>query len=289
MLRRGLVVDDRMPPPGFAPEVAAYYAAGGELNRLDAGRGALERVRTQELLARHLPPPPAVVLDVGGAAGVYACWLAALGYAVHLIDPVPLHVEQARGASASQPGAPLASIALGDARDLAWPDGSVDAVMLLGPLYHLPDPDDRRRALAESRRVLRPGGAMFAAAISRFAPLLDGLRRGFLDDAVYGRIVERGLIDGQHRNEPGRDYFTTAYLHLPDELAAEVRGAGFELVELVGLEGPGGNLPPDELDRWWGDPTRRERLLAATRLVEQAPALVGASSHLLAVGRRPAD
>ena len=93
----------------------------------------MEFLRTQKLLADVLPPEPAVVLDVGGAAGAHAEPLAALGYEVHLIDPVPLHVEQARGV----PG--LASVAVGDARALDWSDASVDAVLLLGPLYHLTD------------------------------------------------------------------------------------------------------------------------------------------------------
>jgi 2-polyprenyl-3-methyl-5-hydroxy-6-metoxy-1,4-benzoquinol methylase len=73
-------------------EILAYYARGQEDERLDQDTGQLERFRTQELLLRHLPAPPAVVLDVGGGTGQYATWLAARGYTVHLVDPVPLHV-----------------------------------------------------------------------------------------------------------------------------------------------------------------------------------------------------
>src|SRR5919106_3134129 len=98
------------------PEIAAHYASVSEQQRL--GPSSLERVRTWELLGRHLPPAPAVVLDVGGAAGVYALPLAALGYEVHLVDPVALHVEQALRASAGQPATPLASATVGDARHL---------------------------------------------------------------------------------------------------------------------------------------------------------------------------
>ena len=61
------------------PEIAGHYAAVPERERL-ADPGNLERVRTWELLTRYLPDPPAVVLDVGGAAGVYALPLAARGY-----------------------------------------------------------------------------------------------------------------------------------------------------------------------------------------------------------------
>src|SRR5713101_7466630 len=79
-------------------EILAYYNQGAEAERLAHGAGRLELARTQELLRRYLPPAPAVVYDVGGGSGAYACWLARRGYAVHLLDAVPLHVAQARDA-----------------------------------------------------------------------------------------------------------------------------------------------------------------------------------------------
>src|SRR5262249_25669759 len=99
-----------------ADEVAAYYAQGLERDRLDTGAGALELARTQLLLQRHLTAPPAVVADVGGGPGRYAVWLAERGYRVHLVDPVPLHVEQARAAARGRPGATPASAEVGGAR-----------------------------------------------------------------------------------------------------------------------------------------------------------------------------
>ena len=77
-------------------EIVDHYSSYDESKRLRGDIGPLERVRTQELMRRALPPAPAVVLDVGGATGVYALWLAGLGYQVHLVDIVPHHVEQAR-------------------------------------------------------------------------------------------------------------------------------------------------------------------------------------------------
>jgi ubiquinone/menaquinone biosynthesis C-methylase UbiE len=151
-------------------EILAHYQEGAEQERLlRGGAGRLEYLRTRELLARYLPLAPATVLDVGGGAGVYALPLAREGYSVHLIDAVPLHVEQAREASNLQRDSPLAGAQEGDARRLAWDDESVDAVLLLGPLYHLTSRDDRLRALREAFRVVRPGGVVAAAAISRFA------------------------------------------------------------------------------------------------------------------------
>ncbi|MDL4821996.1 methyltransferase domain-containing protein [Actinomadura opuntiae] len=76
-------------------EVLRYYERGEEDRRLREGDGRLELWRTQDVLRRVLPAPPARVLDVGGGPGVHAEWLAADGHAVELVDPVPLHVEQA--------------------------------------------------------------------------------------------------------------------------------------------------------------------------------------------------
>jgi 2-polyprenyl-3-methyl-5-hydroxy-6-metoxy-1,4-benzoquinol methylase len=92
------------------PEARAHYEEdASERDRLTQGHGVLEFLRTQELLARHLPVPPARILDVGGAAGIHALPLAQQGYEVDLIDPVELHVRQARDASAVAP-APLRSV-----------------------------------------------------------------------------------------------------------------------------------------------------------------------------------
>ena len=83
-----------MSTPPLPPEILAYYAAAREAERLSLGHGPLEAERTRELLLRHLPPAPGVVLDVGGGPGAYACWLAGCGYGVHLVDSAPLHVER---------------------------------------------------------------------------------------------------------------------------------------------------------------------------------------------------
>jgi len=262
-------------------EIRAFYDRGEEQERLSAGGDTIELMRTRELLLLYLPPPPATELDVGGGAGVYAAWLAQRGYRVHLVDPVPLHVEQARAAAAAQPEAPFTA-AIGDARRLNEADASTDAVLFLGPLYHLTEREDRLAALREARRVLRPGGRLLAAGISRFASLLDGLCAGWLDTPSFANIVAQDLRDGQHRNpEHHPAWFTTAFFHHPDELAAEVRGPGLILEALLGIEGPGWLL-----DAGWEDRTRRGAILYAARAVEREPSLLGLSAHLLAVGRR---
>jgi ubiquinone/menaquinone biosynthesis C-methylase UbiE len=245
----------RQPVTVLDPAIESHYGTGYERARLfPGGRPSLEYVRSVELLDRLLPRPPARLLDVGGGPGTYAAPLARRGYRVHLVDPVPLHVEQARQAAGAGPAAGFTA-ALGDARKLAEPDRSQDAVLLFGPLYHLTGAADRRKALAEAGRVLRPGGRLLAMAVSRFASLLDGLYRGWLGDPVFRPIVDQDLADGQHRNpDPvGRpEFFTTAYFHTPDGLAAEIEKAGFTGVTVYGVEGPGWPLRQD-----WDDPQRQ--------------------------------
>jgi len=276
----------QQPEPQFDPAIAEYYHQAPEEHRLDQGPSLLELLRTRELIERYAGRSPATVLDVGGAAGVYALWLADAGYTLHLIDAVPRLVAEAQQRSAAQ-ARPLASCRVGDARALDFPDQSAGIVLLLGPLYHLTEAADRARALREARRVLKPGGRLFAAVISRWASALDGLSRDLLQDPRFAAIVERDLREGQHRNPTERmDYFTTAYFHRPEELAAEVRAAGLVLDGLYGLEGPGWLLS-DVAERL-ADPRRRADLLQVLRQLESEPSMLGVSAHLLAVARAPA-
>lgn len=266
-------------------QVIRYYSEADEASRLSSGWFQLEQARTRELILRHLPPAPATIIDAGGGAGVYACWLAACGYQVHLIDPVAKHVEQARAASAQQPEHPLASAEVGDARHFPHADGSADAVLLLGPLYHLVEKEDRLACLREAHRVLRPGGLLWGAGVSHFASLLDSLTHGFFDDPQFAPILERDLENGQHRNPTSNPlYFTDAYFHRPGELSREFLAAGFRVLEVLAIEGPG--WLARDFDRLWNDPQQRERLLAAVRKVEREPSVLGASAHVMAIGRQ---
>jgi len=273
------------PAKGFDRVIADYYERAPEEARLEQGPFQLEEARTRDLIERYAPPPPATVVDVGGAAGAYALWLAEAGYAVHLLDAVPRLVAEAQARSAAAKR-PLVSCRVGDARALDVPAETADIVLLLGPLYHLTDAGDRARSLQEAARVLRPGGRLFAAAISRWASALDGLARDVLQDPRFALIVEQDLRDGQHRNPTERlDYFTTAYFHRPEELAAEVRAAGLALDGVYGLEGPGWILP-DVAERM-ADAYRRASLLRVARMMETEPSVLGSSAHLLAVAQRP--
>jgi ubiquinone/menaquinone biosynthesis C-methylase UbiE len=246
------------------------YDEGQRLLRTGHGRLELERMR--ELFLRYLPPPPALVLDVGGGTGIHASWLAERGYRVHLIDPVQRHVT-----AAAQYGTFQAT--LGDARDLPGASATVDAVLLLGPMYHLTTTADRRSALAEAIRVLRPAGVIMVAAISRYMALLDWGAAGQLTQEIAARL-RPVIATGDHDPTLG---FTAVHFHLPDELRHEVEDAGVHDVQVLGIEGPlwtavdaGGSS--DELF---------EGALLAARMTETETSLLGANPHLLAVGTAP--
>jgi ubiquinone/menaquinone biosynthesis C-methylase UbiE len=271
----------------LSPDILAYYQQAPEHERLHTGLSQLEFLRTKEIIGRRIKPPPAIVVDVGGGPGPYATWLAGLGYEVHLVDPVPELVAHASSLRSNH-GRSIASCTVGDARALDRGDRSADVVLLLGPLYHLVDADERLRALQEAYRVLAPGGMLFAAGISRFASALDGLRRDLFADPAFARMVERDLENGIHQNSTGRlDYFTTAYFHRPEELKSEVSAAGFSMVSVLGIEGPGCLF--GDFDARWSDARRREDLLRVARALEAEPSIQGVSDHLLAVARRPND
>jgi SAM-dependent methyltransferase len=270
--------------PKLPVEVTRYYQEVPEEGRLSAGASQLEFTRTKEIVLRYLPPPPATILDVGGAAGAYALWLAEQKYRVHLVDASPRLVQEARRRSEASPNR-LATCQVGDARQLAFDEGIADGVLLLGPMYHLTETEERWRALREVHRTLRPGGVMFAAAISRYASALDGVARDLFADPAFAAIVRRDLEHGQHRNETDNwDYFTTAYFHRPDELRAEIASAGFDCQGVFGLEGPGWVL--SDFDQRWADPRKREDLLRVARALESEAPVVGLSAHLLAVGTK---
>ena len=181
---------------------------------------------------------------------------------------MPKHVQQAQSR-----GVPAH---LGDARQLPVADESVDSVLLLGPLYHLPEPDDRAQALAEALRVLRPGGVTVVAALSRWGRVVVRAAAGELHDPTWH---EHTLATMRHgRVHHGNTWDTVAYLHDVHELNAELQAAGLRNVHVVGVEGPIGA---------WArrDPTLNAHALEIAQAAETA--MAEASIHLLAYGLKP--
>ena len=263
-------------------DVVQHYESIAEEDRIAEGFNQLELLRTQEILSQYLPAAPARIIDVGGATGVHARWLAAAGFRVHIVDVTPRHVAKAKedltrlGVTAE----------IGDARRLPAETASYDVALMLGPLYHLPARADRLAALEEARRVVRPGGLVAVAAINRFASLFDGLTREFLFDPEFQEIVTRDLADGHHENpKKRRHWFTTAYFHLATDLRKEAEEAGLFVDGVFGVEGLAGWLP--HLASRWETEHGRRTILDAARAIENEPTLMGLSAHLLLVAWAP--
>ena len=258
----------------------AYYDRGDELDRLTTGSGEVEFERTKEIILRHLPAAPAIVADIGGGPGRYALWLAGLGYRVLHRDLMPLHVGQLRQAAAGEPGI---DSAVADARDLDLGDRSADAVLLLGPLYHLERRPDRLRALAEARRVARRGGPVFAAAISRWAARLDGILLQRLYQEIPHAEAWIAALERTGRMPPLHPGSFCGYAHRPGQLRSELTASGFQVIDLVSVEGPAALL--EDLATRMSDPVDRRVVLETARSLERVPELLGVGPHLLATAR----
>ena len=216
--------------------IRSYYASFDEWGRLDAAEGALEFQRACALLRRHLPSGSRV-LDLGGGPGRYAAALAAEGHRVVLADLSPELLETARK-KLGELGVldRIESIDAVNATDLdRYDEGQFDAVVAFGPFYHLLEPAERSRAAAEIRRVLRDGGLVFAAFISRASGVMGLLDRAADRPEQAGPATLReAATTGRFRNE-STSGFQEGYYPLPDEVAAEFRMQCFVPVETVSL------------------------------------------------------
>jgi len=217
-------------------EVRSYYDRRPQQEWQRLVRQRLEYAVTLRAL-RDTLPATARVLDAGGGPGRYAVALAAAGHAVTLLDLSPRLLQLARD-HAAQRKVHLAGIGEGSATDLCrFDDASFEAVLLLGPLYHLPELEDRLLALREARRVLVPDGVLVVAFVSRYAPLRQ-LAQSDPESLLrlaerYEALLERGVLPGaDERDEPVQGYYAR-----PDEIAPLMERAGFETPRLLAVEG----------------------------------------------------
>ena len=180
----------------------------------------------------------------------------------------------------------LGSVGVGNAGSLPLKDEFADLILLMGPLYHLTDQDDRLKALHECGRVVKNGGRVLCTAISRFASMLAGFRFNRFDDPEFEAMVDRDLRDGQHRNPvQGSKHLSTAFLHKPNELRREIERSGLACEKILGVESPIALI--GQLEGWIQEKGRMYQLaIKYARLVEAEENLLGASFHLLVIGRR---
>ena len=262
-------------------EVYDFYNNGAEIDRLDRGLGIVEYFRSKEIISRHLRHNM-TIYDIGGGVGKYSQWLSDLGHNVTLIELAPNAVEYAK--ANMTPNAPY-SAEVGDARKLNKPDNSTDAVLLMGPLYHLQNKEDRMLALSEAYRVLKKGGILITTGISKFSSTtwalsVYGNGNSFIDDDIYMNMLKRELSTGDHiRPKEYPFIIANAYFHTIDSLKDEVAAAGFSVTESCAVEGCIWFTP--KLDEKWADHDSRNRLLDIIHATEHEETLMGISPHIM--------
>jgi SAM-dependent methyltransferase len=272
--------------------VRAYYASFGEREwqRLtNPDDGAVEFALTKQFLARYLPLSGRI-LDLGGGPGRYTIWLAERGYQVVLADLSPdlLAIGRTQIAAAGI-NQQVEAIVEADACDLSrWPDASFDAVVCLGPFYHLPDPTDRARAAQELARVLRPSGIVVVALMPRYTLLrrtlaLSDERQRLTDPHWRARLLQHGVFEN---DVPGR--FTHGYGAQPAEIEPFFAQYGLQMLTLAASEGVAGGIQAEVTTLLAADSDLRD--IALDILVQTAtdPSILGMASHLLYIGQRVA-
>ena len=264
--------------------ILTYYASGIEKDRLQKEYFRLEGVRTKEIISRYLTGDQLNILDVGGGTGYYAFWLQSLGHHVTLVDLSANNISWAKEYAVDR-NISLDGYEIGDATSLRFQDSQFDLVLLLGPLYHLINRVDRVKAIREAGRILKPGGMMIAAVISRYASFIDGLRRHLIADPQFVSILKQDLETGIHLNDTDNsEYFTTSFFHTPAEIESEVMESQLNFEKCIAVESLGWLL--DHVLQT-SDETHIGLILSLIRQVEENKDLMASSPHILAIARKP--
>ena len=267
-------------------EIYDFYNNGAEIGRLERGLGIVEFHRTKEILSRYIDGGK-VIYDIGGGIGMYAAWLAKKGNEVHLIELAENAVEYAK-ANMMKDCHFIAET--GNALQINLPDKSADVVLLMGPLYHLRNREDRLQSLREAFRVLKKGGLMVAAGISKFSSMTWGLsvygeKNDFIDDPVFFNMIKGEMTTGDHiRPKEYPKFIAEAFFTTSEEMKSEIAEAGFAVEKAIAVEGCIWFTP--HLADKWEDEASRERLLEIVRITETEPEMMGMSPHFLVVAKK---
>lgn len=261
-------------------QVREFYNsnAAGEWRRI-ADRP--EYLLTCRFLDRYISPGDKV-LDIGGGPGRYSIYLAKRGCAVTLLDlaeeNVRLAKENARAAEVK-----LEAVA-GDALETeTLPGAPFDAVLLMGPLYHLLEEEERIRSVENALGMLGRGGLLFASFILMTSDLIDVMKttsRTLLEDDPANAAFQACLLAGKSY---AGDAFTRAYLSDVSQIEPFMARFPLEPVVIFGQEGM---MSPceerimacssEEIDRWL--------TLSETLAVRRE--YWGFSEHLMYIGRK---
>lgn len=262
-------------------DIVAYYNNNADQEHTRLERHQLEYDLTWRYLERYLPSQGSI-LEVGAATGRYTLELARRGYRVTAVDMSVGLLEQCGRHLAADGLDRHVRRVIADARDLnAVVEKDFDAVLMMGPLYHLIEAADRKTALQQAFARLQDGGVIFTAFISRYGILGDLLRS--VPDWIEDRAEVRGLLasgrDPDDYPKGGfRGYFATV-----SEIAPLHEAVGFKTITLAGVE-PGISADDESYNTLVG--SRRQLWLDLFFEVSTESSSIGASRHLLYIGRK---
>jgi SAM-dependent methyltransferase len=263
-------------------DIAAYYNNDPQVeqNRLD--RHQLEYDLTWRYLDRYLPSNGSI-LEIGAATGRYTLGLARRGYAVTAVDLSAGNIEVCKKSLAEAGLEAQVQLVLADARDLsAVTEKDFDAVLLMGPLYHLVEEADRQAALKEASDRLREGGIFCSAFISRFGVMGDLMKK--LPDWIENQEQVRYLLEkGRRPDHAPRDGGFRGYFAKASEIAPLHETLGFETLALVGVE-PAISADDESYNKLEG--VQRRLWLDLLYEISAEESILGASRHLLYIGRK---
>ena len=262
-------------------DILAYYNSALESEHSRLEQHKLEYDLTWRYLNQFLPSHGSI-LEVGAATGRYTLGLAKRGYALTAVDLSAVLIEKCRERILDEGLESQVRFVVADARNLSEvAEKGFDAVLLMGPLYHLVVEADRKMALKEAFGRLREGGVIFTSFISRFGLMGDLLKNvpGWIEDQAEVQSILMQVKDPVHF-PPGtfRGYFA-----LPTEIAPLHEEIGFETLVVAGVE-PAISADDESYNRLQGK--QRGQWLDLLHTISTERSILGASRHLLYIGQK---
>jgi len=262
-------------------DIAASYDRSVEDEDSRLALHQLEYDLTWRYLKRYLPPAGSI-LEIGAGTGRYTLELCRRGYSVTAVDlsaallqrcKLRLEVEGLHG---------QVQLVVADARDLhAVVGAAFDAVLLMGPLYHLVFEEDRRQAVRQAADRLRNGGLLFSAHLSRLGVFGDLMRR--IPEWIERGEEVRSLLDrGRRPDDQPRGGFR-GYFARVSEIRPLHEARGLQTIVLAGVE-PAISADDESYNQLQAP--QRDLWLNLLEEVSSDETTIGASRHLLYVGRK---
>lgn len=262
-----------------ADQIRTFYHGYQDSEDSRLVRHQLERDITLRYLDNYLPGAGRI-LEIGAATGAYTLWLAQSGYEVTAVDISPSLLERCKARIAEADLEDRVSCHVADALDLSTVCGTnFDAVLLMGPLYHLTEEQNRLAAIQQAAERLRPGGLFASAHISRLGilgNLLLVMPHWITNQAEVRRLLTRGI---EPTNNPG---FHGYYASI-EEIAPLHERAGLQTLLLAAVE-PAISAADETYNTLTGQ--RRELWLNLLYQISANPNLLASSRHLLYLARK---